>query len=115
MKKQNFEESKVWIKKFIQESFIKIDEKLKERSMNAHLLSLKQHNIKTIDIFVRDAELYIAELEKKVKEYEKTTSSQTFTNQIEYPKYDKLNPRHREAIRTISINNAQEKWPELFS
>jgi len=51
MKNLALYETKYWIEKFITESLIKVDEMLQARTGNAHILSLKKHNIKTIENF----------------------------------------------------------------
>lgn len=114
MKKQYFEESELWLNRFITDSRIQIDEKLKSRTMNAHLLSLKQHNLKTIENYMKDTKNYIQELERKIEKLERHEATLTPSTVLNAPTFWKQPELEKERIRAVSISILQENRPELF-
>lgn len=114
MKNLALHESKYWIEKFITESLVKIDEMLKARTGNAHILSLKKHNIKTIENFKNETIAYIEKLENEIENLKNPKNIKAGASLQDIPRWEITTRNQKEALRMESISHLQETRPELF-
>ena len=114
MKNLALYETKYWIEKFITESLIKVDEMLQARTGNAHILSLKKHNIKTIENFKNETIAYIEKLENEIENLKNPKNIKAGASLQDIPRWEITTQNQKEAMRMDSINDLKLRKPELF-
>jgi len=114
MKNKRLFDQIFWMEKFIKDNTAKINEKLESRKENAHLLSLKLSNMKTIENFKTATIAYIEELENELEKLQNPHNLKTGATTLNTPNWHFLTEREKEQVRTISISNLQVSNPELF-
>jgi len=103
-----------WIEQFLDSSFKHLDKIHGKPGTNAHLISTKRHNLKTIESFKKEAQKKISDLQTEIQRLHIINKSLEGADIQTIKNSRKLNVNEKEALRQESITNLKRKSPHLF-